>query len=873
MNSETHGSKKVTTGSMAAKRLSRHMTDVDQYRSDLAELAGRWDLLTIIGQISGTGTEMGSTRRAFAELTDELLGRLGEETVKKAVQGLRAKAQVAVDILIRNLFERTADIGFLATDADIRTFILEHREKGSAESERALRARFREYVAKYSVYHDIVLLDTEGVLLARMDDEDTLKRTDDPLIAEALNTSSEYVEIFRKTELVPGEREALVYAYRVTESDRAGSPSIGVLCLCFRFEDELEGIFANLVDEDDWSVLTILDAKGAVIASSDPYQVPVGSRVERVLDEESRVIRFAGREYLATTRPTKGYQGFMGLGWQGHVMLPLEHAFEEREDKPKAAFEERIMEAVMRDPRLFSDELRSIPVKAKSIQEELDLTVWNGNVGQTTHASRVLLQSISDTGAKTKQVFENSIGNLHQTVVSSILEDVAFQAALAVDIMDRNLYERANDCRWWALTSDFRTLLEKPEHTEEDREIIRGILKTINGLYTVYTNLFVYDLKGKIIAVSNDAERKWEGVQLGEEWVSETLGLTDSQAYSVSEFKPTDLYTGRSTYIYGAVITSLSSSDSHPVGGIGIVFDSEPQFFNMLQDSMPQTEGGDVKSGYIGVFADRKGVVVSSTSEDLPVGSRLPVARDLLNCPNGQGTSGLLEWNNQYYAVGACTSGGYREYKVKDAYKNDIIALVFAHLADVDNSARTGAASSFVAPKLESGYVGDDSVELATFRVGQRTFAFLSEEVKGAVLTSGLTPIPGGHSLLAGKIAYENKAVPVIDFPALVGIEEKAVSDVEPKAVIIQTPKGAIGLLVDDLGAIPSVKKSTVDFNATLLDEADLYTAGVVMPADCSDHRQMVVILDPKRLQMYLSNQGTFRTMKAAPKVDRPVED
>lgn len=59
--------------------------------------------------------------------------------------------------------------------------------------------------------------------------------------------------------------------------------------------------------------------------------------------------------------------------------------------------------------------------------------------------------------------------------------------------MDRNLYERANDCRWWAPTSAFRQILSKPEVTPDDAQQISDILKYINGLYTVYTNLFVYD--------------------------------------------------------------------------------------------------------------------------------------------------------------------------------------------------------------------------------------------------------------------------------------------------------------------------------------------------------------------------------------------
>jgi len=50
---------------------------------------------------------------------------------------MEAKAQVAVDIVIRNLFERTADIGFLATDDDIREFIrfVKSRDREEREEE------------------------------------------------------------------------------------------------------------------------------------------------------------------------------------------------------------------------------------------------------------------------------------------------------------------------------------------------------------------------------------------------------------------------------------------------------------------------------------------------------------------------------------------------------------------------------------------------------------------------------------------------------------------------------------------------------------------------------------------------------------------
>ncbi|MFY0057042.1 hypothetical protein ABTP94_18505, partial [Acinetobacter baumannii] len=78
----------------------------------------------------------------------------------------------------RNLFERTADIGFLACDADIRQFIGKVHEcagnvllaRDLAAARTQLRTRFAEYAAKYTVYSDIVLTDTEGHILLRLDD-------------------------------------------------------------------------------------------------------------------------------------------------------------------------------------------------------------------------------------------------------------------------------------------------------------------------------------------------------------------------------------------------------------------------------------------------------------------------------------------------------------------------------------------------------------------------------------------------------------------------------------------------------------------------------------------------------------------------------
>ena len=107
----------------------RHMGQVEEYREALQNLQGIWDTLTLLGQLSGLGNDMTSTRTAFSRLTSDLLNQLGNEYLKKSILKAKACAQVSIDILVRNLYERTADIGFLATDADIRAFVAAADEK------------------------------------------------------------------------------------------------------------------------------------------------------------------------------------------------------------------------------------------------------------------------------------------------------------------------------------------------------------------------------------------------------------------------------------------------------------------------------------------------------------------------------------------------------------------------------------------------------------------------------------------------------------------------------------------------------------------------------------------------------------------------
>lgn len=837
-------------------RLIRHMDSVELYRGELQRLQSVWDNLTLLGQLSGTRADMSTTRQAFQGLNESLLKHLGAQILKKTVLEISSKAQVAIDILVRNLYERTADIGFLATDDDVRRYVTRARQLSDAAAcegadelaalNAGIRQRFAEYVDKYSVYSDIVVLDTGGRVLTSLTGQALPERTAHALLARSLDTADNYVESFGSIDIVPGADKSLVYSYRITDS--AQQETLGVICLVFRLQNEAQGIFSKLSSSEDWPVLTYIDRDGCVIASSDESQARIGACVP-LSQGQWKLVKFAGREYLAITQPTKGYQGYRGPGWFGHVMVPVEHAFAHTGGELDVSAD--IMDYVTGNSSLFDENLRAIPLQAKHIQRGLNRSVWNGNIHKSRDGenanqsfSKIILWEISNTGARTKEVFEHSIANLNHTVISAIVQDSLFQASLAIDIMDRNLYERANDCRWWALTTDFRNILSKASFGAAEKQRLTAILKHINSLYTVYTNLIVYDAKGVVIAVSNDAYQDRVGLPIEADWVRDSLALRTAQEYAVSDFAATPLYENRPTYVYAAAIRDPSGAQV--AGGVGIVFDAQPQFEAMLQDSLPRNESGMVPEGCFGAFVDRSGRVIASTSPKLKAGDTTGLPANLLTLANGQGMATIVDLDGRYYAVGSRMSSGYREYKNgEDGYRNDVAALIFHPLCNIDGVA---AGKPLRTLKINSAKPGMAATEIATFHVGDRWYGMHAESVLEAIDSKTIAGAPRSTKDILGYLMYENNPIAVIDFVRMESGEPGS-SLQDGQIIITDTSRGKVGLLVDGLGDIPEVAAEWIHpIPEALISAGSSIADSVVKHPGTHSETEVLVIVSVERV-------------------------
>jgi hypothetical protein len=192
-------------------------------------------------------------------------------------------------------------------------------------------------------------------------------------------------------------------------------------------------------------------------------------------------------------------------------MIPLEQSCNS-ESRTSEVLPPAALAAMRKNTAAFSPELQQVPIQAESIQRELNRTVCNGHIRIGNHSdtnsafSKVLLREISHNGRKTQEVFKHTIADLQQTVVSTLFRDSLAVAALAVDILDRNLYERANDCRWWALDRAFSRHLT---NRSDNAAAVTAVLQQINHLYTVYRTLVVFDGEARVVAVSIRSTSHW----------------------------------------------------------------------------------------------------------------------------------------------------------------------------------------------------------------------------------------------------------------------------------------------------------------------------------------------------------------------------
>lgn len=830
-----------------------YMRHVTRCEASLRELNLMWRLIESSAKMNCPQEAhallpmMAATRAGFEQLEQELVQSMVQQSVNSVMAGLATQAQHVIDTLVRNLYERTADVGFLATDHLLCRYVA-----GLADGA-GVQERLRAYRSKYTVYNDILLIGLDGTVLAQTDGDSPVEGSQDPLLAQTLHSSG-YVETFRATNLRPHQHQALIYSQRMLHP-HTGAP-IGVLCLSFDFEGEMQGIFAARAaglqgsSHDHGhgapSLGLLVDGAGQVLASSDAHWIAADTTVPMNHDSAPRLHIHAGRTYLVQTVPSAGYQGYPGpAGWQGQIMTPLEQAFAQQNQHLLEQLDPSVAQGLLAHAHRFCPPLHSIVTASDTIRR----VVWNGQVmtaGDTPDSTpeahlhsdstrlQAVLEQIGETGARTNEVFTQSIRALYDTVLSAALRDNRLLSRLLVDLLERNLYERANDCRWWALTPQLPALLlaaQRGEATYAQVQQACAQLSHIHSLYTVYSQLVVYDRSGRIVATSlrGDTPASAEsnglpvesatdtalqhpllGQSIEADTLAQVLALPGPQAYHVSPWRPSVIdQTGaapRPTYAYHAAIRS-NSGDGQVLGGIGLVFHAERELQAMLDSATPQLGPNDQRTRVL--YLDRQGQVLASTDAAQPVGSRMPLPADLLQLPAGHSAARAMVHAGQYCIVAATAGSGYREFKRSDGYREDVLAVaVQAFGAEQEDAIAAVHRRSTRIDSLAPAQGDPHHVrEMATFFVGSSLMALDAACVLEALPASAIAPVSAGRiPHCVGTLARRSRGaltgyVWVFDLHALLHGQSTRVT-AQSQVIVLEHAGRRLGLLVSDLQGV-----------------------------------------------------------------------
>jgi len=200
------------------------------------------------------------------------------------------------------------------------------------------------------------------------------------------------------------------------------------------------------------------------------------------------------------------------------------------------------------------------------------------------------------------------IANLGSDIRGTRLSDLAM---MNIDVIDRNLYERSCDVRWWATDSSVVDALSKS--SPEAREHASQRLGVILDSYTVYYDIVLCDLSGRVIANGRKGKYQCQGSnQKDTAWFQSAVQTNDGTQFGFQNVHQSATLAGsQPILVYSCGVREQGNAQGKLVGVIGIVFNWEALGQTIVCNTLiSETEKARTRV----CIVDAKGLVLADTA-------------------------------------------------------------------------------------------------------------------------------------------------------------------------------------------------------------------------------------------------------------------
>jgi len=224
--------------------------------------------------------------------------------------------------------------------------------------------------------------------------------------------------------------------------------------------------------------------------------------------------------------------------------------------------------------------LRSINTKTKLLS--LNARIEAARAGQAGAAFSVVATEVMELAKFMDSSFHNLEKRtgplLHElgVVGGSLARDVRGQrlsdlAATHMDLIDRNLYERSCDVRWWATEGALVKALDTMDPSDLENASRR--MGMILDSYTVYFDLVLCDSRGTVVANGRPGLYRSKGSEVGtQEWFRRGMSTRTGAEFGFEGVHESNLVDGERVLIYSTAVRGDGQENGSILGVLGVVF-------------------------------------------------------------------------------------------------------------------------------------------------------------------------------------------------------------------------------------------------------------------------------------------------------------